>query len=211
MSHAEPKRPRVRVHVLSIAVIIGLMCTAGAAAGTIDALLDWTLHATPKVRLVEHPTKTAIEDHFGSVPYIQWKGGPSKNGLAVHGIDLPTAGSGSIWVYDPVHHIAASSFGGDVSGDKIFYSAPPPSKLPAKDLSRTVSAHGLRLGITPSQAERDLGVSPAALIRIDDHTSQLSVEKTFTCYFEGQTGDCWDFADVLFRDGSATYIELAYP
>ncbi len=202
---------KVHVRAVLIALIVGLFCTAGAAAGTIDALLDWANHTTPKVRSIEHPTKTAIEDHFGEVPYIQWKGGPSKNGLAVHGIELPTAGSGSIWVYDPVHHIAASSFGGDLSGDNIFYSTPPPSKIPAMDLSRTVSAHGLRLGITPGQAERDLGVSPGALIRIDDHTSQLSVVKVITCHFEGQTGDCWESADVLFRDGKATYIELAFP
>jgi len=201
----------VQVRAVLIALIVGLFCTSGAAASTTDALLNWTIQVTPKVRSVEHPTKTAIEDHFGSVPYIQWKGGPTKNGLAFHGIDLPTAGSGSIWVYDPVHHIAASSFGGDVSGDNIFYSPPPPSKIPAIDLSKTVSAHGLRLGITPSQAERDLGVSPGALNRIDDRTSQLSVAKIITCHFEGQTGDCWESADVLFRDGKATYIELAFP
>lgn len=197
--------------VILTALVLGLIRATGAAAGTIDALLDWANHAAPTVRSIEHPPKTSIEDHFGSVPYIQWNGGPSKNGLARHGIELPTAGSGSIWVYDPVHHIAATSFGGDVSGDKIFYSAPPPSKIPAVDLSKTVSAHGLHLGVTPSQAERDLGASPGALIRIDDHTSQLSVVKVFTCHFEGQTGDCWDFADVLFRDGKATYIELAFP
>ena len=205
------KPTKLSVRSLSAAFIIGLICTTVAAASTTDALVNWTNLATPKVRFVEHPTKTAIEDHFGSAPYIQWKAGPATNGLAAHGVTLPTAGSGSIWVYDPVHHIAATSFGGDITGDKIFYSTAPPATIPAVDLSKTVSAHGLHLGITPSQAERDLGVAPSALIRIDDHISQLSVAKIITCHFEGQTGDCWESSDVLFRDGKATYIGLAFP
>jgi hypothetical protein len=201
---------RIRAHWAILAV--GIACTTSATAATLDALVAWSNHTRPpQFRFIENPTKTTVEDHFGNIPYAQWQGGTSKNGLAMHGTYLPTAGSGSTWVYDSVHHIAADSFGGDETGDTILYATPPPSKLAQRDLSGVVSAHGLRLGMTANQAALDLGVAAVAVQRIDNHHSELDVMKNIKCYYEGQHTLCAEQSTVFFLDSRAVYIQLSYP
>jgi hypothetical protein len=62
------------------------------------------------------PASTTISDHFGSVPdNSHWL----RDRLALSGAQVATPAKGSLWVYDPLHHIVAASSIGDESGDLI--------------------------------------------------------------------------------------------
>jgi len=211
MSHTNRGASSARRNFLSIALFAGIACTAGSPDPT-AALVAWAEHAPPQaVNKVTSSVETTFVDYFGAVPISQWKGRRDQSGLAANGLDLPTAGAGSTWVYDPVHHIAAVTFGGEQVGNSIMYADPPPSKIPSRDLSGVVSARGLKLGVTPMQAVTDLGVTTAAVQQVDAHYSALSVKKSFECHFEGQFTTCGHYADVIFHDGHATYISFADP
>jgi hypothetical protein len=191
--------------VASISLWFLVMCASAAIASSLDALVAWAEHAAPQAAYaVSTETPTKVDDHFGAVPYAQWKGPRGKDGLAANGMYLPTAGAGSTWVYDPVHQIAASSFMGEETGDHILYAAPPPSTIPTRDLSHTVSAHGLKLGMSPGQAAHDLGVAITALQRVDAHHSCLSTNDIT----QQDGAPLGHYATIVFRDGKAVYIAL---
>jgi hypothetical protein len=202
----------MRAQSFWIVLALGVACTTSATASTLDALVAWANHLPPaQLRFIENPTNTTVEDHFGSIPYVNWHGGANKNGLAMRGTYVPTADAGTTWVYDPAHHIAADTFGGDVTGDTILYAVPPPSKIVERDLSGVVSAHGLKLGMTQNQAAVDLDVAATAVQRIDAHHSELSVSKRIKCDYEGQHTLCGEQSTVFFLNGRAAYIQLSYP
>ncbi len=205
MFHGGLKASRSRVRSL-IAFFAAILCTSIAAADTTDALVSWAEKTTPMAWQAGSLTtaSTMVADHFGSIPYEAWSK-RGQNGLGYPGVDLPTAGAGSSWVYDSVHRIAAGTAYNDDGGwdDLIAYAAAPPSKIPGRNLSGVVSVRGLKLGMSPSQAASDFGVSASAAKRLDAHTSALSVLKNCP-----KPQRCAHFGVVVFRDGHAVYITL---
>jgi hypothetical protein len=187
---------------------IGLLCAGIAAADTTDALVSWAEKTTPIAWQLGSLTavSTAVADHFGSKPYSGWtKRG--ENGLGYPGLGLPTAGVGSSWVYDAVHGIAAGTMYNDDGGwdDQISYNAAPPSKLPSRDLSGVVSAHGLKLGMTTAQAVAAFRVSPSAVHKLDARTAALALLNKCP-----KPQPCSNYGVVIFRDGHAVYIMLGW-
>ena len=125
--------------------------------------------------------------------------------LGADGRRLPTAGSGSFWVYDPRHHILAVSDHGDVSGASIFFcSARPPIALPVRNLTNIVSTHGLRLGLPMAQALAILGVAKAGLRAIAPGRFIVVARKNRKC----GTYDCAHDNAVIFEGGRTIAIAL---
>jgi hypothetical protein len=177
--------------------------TATSAADPNGALANWASHAEPQAAYhLPRPDITAVHDWFASVPA---SGMRNKWGLGMGGTDLGTAGGGSNGVYDYVHHIAATTYYGEIGGSSIFYAGAPPSAIVSKDLSGVHSVHGLMLGISMPQAARDLGVPASKAHRTDAHYSVLSVANPYKCGI----ATCGHFAVVVFRDGRTVYINLA--
>lgn len=196
------------VHVFPMLCAISIVCVGIAAADTTDALTAWAEKTTPTPWQLGLLTtvNTTVDDHFGAKSYEAW-GKRGENGLGYPGIELPTAGAGSSWVYDREHGIAAGTTYNDDGGwdDKISYNAPPPSKIPSRNLSNVVSAHGLRLGMTPPQAVAALRVSASAVRKLDSRTSALGV-----LHHCPKPQRCSTYGAVIFRDGHAVYIMLGY-
>lgn len=192
-------------HAATISVCFLIACASAVLASSVQPLVSWAEHAAPQaVNAVSTAAPTKVDDHFGALSYAQWKGPRDREGLAAHGIDLPTADAGSTWVFDPVHRIAAETAAGDQTGDNIMYAAPPPSAIPARDLSHVISAHGLKLGMSPAQAAHDLDVSMTALQRVDAHYSFVSTND-LTQHNGVPVGH---YAIIVFHDGHAVYISL---
>lgn len=166
-------------------------------------LLEWANALSEELNgPVTDRVRTSIGDHFGPMPYTNihsWR-----HALAHNGRLIETAGDGSYWVYDPVHHIAASSQSGDLTGDLILYSQRPPARVPTRDLSHIVSSRGLRLGITPALAARALGVPQSAVKRVSARESILYVRKNRMC----GPSPCAHDATVIFRNNRAISIAL---
>lgn len=166
-------------------------------------IVDWANAALREADgPIIQPVRTDVSDHFGPVPYSslnRWR-----FALANGGPKIETAGSGSFWVFDPVHHIAAVSEGGDARGDAIFYSPKPPFRLPARDLSKVASMRGLRLGISPSRAAEILRVSSGAVKRTSADESVLYARKDRIC---GKYS-CANDATVIFRNDKVVSIAL---
>jgi len=85
--------------------------------------------------------KSTVADRFAHPP-------------AAGGEGESTAGSGSTWVYDRAHGIAAWLENGDLTGSEILYVSSPPGSLPSRDLSHVVSVRGLHLGMPPRKPRR---------------------------------------------------------
>lgn len=200
----------MRVLVVVSILALAIACAGVAAADNLDALVSWAEHTTPpkwQAGLL-FTVPTSVEDHFGRLTYEAWKK-RGQNGLGYPGLELPTAGVGSSWVYDPAHHIAAGTGYSDDGGwdDQISNAASPPSKIPARNLSGVVSARGLKLGVTPRQAAAAFAVPVSAIRSIDAHDSGLSVLKK--CPLPQHCTQFSNFyAVVIFRDGRATYIQM---
>lgn len=115
------------------------------------------------------------------------------------------AASGSSWLYDSVHGIAAGPEYGDVHGDRIMYAPAPPVAISERDLSGVVSRFGLHLGSTSTEAIRILRVSPSAVKRIGPHRSILYARADRRCGKDY----CAHDAFVIFTNDRATSISLA--
>jgi hypothetical protein len=169
-----------------------------------DRLLAW---ADARIAVSDGPREasvsTTVSDYFGKSPYATRR--TPGNGLAAGGRRAPTAASGSFWVYDPVHGIAAGSEYGDVHGDRIMYAPAPPVAVPRRDLSGVVSPLGLHLGSTSTEAARILRVSLSAVKRIGPHRSTLYARADRRCGKD----QCAHDAIIIFADDRATSISLA--
>ena len=199
---AEGRKPPPTMIAKSM-IIAALACVVTIATAAADgALANWVWHARPHFAY-QRPDMTAVHDWFASVPA---NGDRNKWGLGMGGTNLGTAGGGSNGVYDYVHHIAATTYYGEYSGSAIFYAGAPPSAIVSRDLSGVHSVHGLMLGISMPQAARDLGVPASKVHRVDAHYSVLSVVNLNKCGI----ATCGHSAFVIFRDGRAVYIDLAY-
>jgi hypothetical protein len=196
-----PRRWLVASVLFGVALGPQLARSQDAAA---DPLLRWASAEIDRVNPRVDAVATRVFDHLGPVQYgddpLHWW----RHALATNGRKIETAGSGSYWVYDPVHHLAAMSEGGDAMGDSIFESAAPPAALPARDLSGVVSARGLRLGLSSAQAAHDLGVPLAAVKRISPREAVLYARAPRRC---GPYA-CAHDATILFRDDRAVAISL---
>ena len=142
MFHGGLRASRSQVRSL-IAFFVAILCTGIAAADPTDALVSWAEKTTPMAWQAGSLTTvpTTVADHFGSIPYEAWSK-RGQNGLGYPGVDLPTAGAGSSWVYDSLHRIAAGTVYDDDGGwdDLIAYAAAPPSKIPGATFLESVSA-----------------------------------------------------------------------
>jgi len=210
MLRATLNSTHVRARVILTILALGVASACVANADNLETLSSWAEHTAPQAWQggLLFTVQTPVEDHFGRNPYEAWKK-RGQNGLGYPGLALPTAGVGSSWVYDPIHHIAAGTGYNDDGGwdDQISYSASPPSKIPARNLSGVVSARGLRLGVTPRQAATDLDISVSAVRSLDAHYSALSVLKK--CPLPKRCTEFSNyFAVVVFRDGRAVYIKM---
>jgi hypothetical protein len=179
-----------------------------AAADTMGVLVAWAEHSAPQVvREGEfNEVPTSVVDEFKPGPAGRRRG---EWGLGAHGTSLETPEAGSSWVYDYAHHIAAESDYGGFQASIIFYAAPPPSKITSRDLSAVTSARGLKLGMSPQQAARDLGVPIASVSpvkiggKVVPHYSALSVNKPCP-----KPQMCGQGAIVFFEDNRAIAIEI---
>jgi len=154
-----------------------------------DRACDTGLNDPPRDAFV----KTVLDDRFPA-------------SLGVDGRRLPTAGSGSRWVYDPSHHILAVSEHGDVDGASVFLcAASPPISLPVRNLAKVRSSHGLRLGLPMASALRILRVSKASLRSISHGRSIVVARKDRKC----GTYDCAHDNTVVFEEGRVIAISLA--
>jgi hypothetical protein len=181
---------RIAIFVCALCVNLGFATTPAQAHGH---LLAWAEsgqahYLGPNAK----PFMMGIEDRF-----------PRR--LAAGGVKAETACSGSRWVYDYVHHIAAVEDGGP---EALLYLGDPPERLPARDLSRVVTARGVRLGESPLQVTTALSVSRSDVVRTSTHRQFLYLEKTV--YIKGQTHDFADIARIIFSDGRAVSIWLAH-
>jgi hypothetical protein len=146
-------------------------------------------------KVSDPPVTTRVSDYFGTSPNAE---------IAVGGRRLLTAGKGSLWVYDPVHHIVAVSEYGDVNGNSVIYSEKPPANLPARNLSHVLSAHGLRLGMPAVAVAAILGVRPGVVRQTSATGSYLYARKPRMC----GTRKCAHDAIVIFEHDRAVAISL---
>lgn len=116
-----------------------------------------------------------------------------------------TACSGSRWVYDYAHHIAAGFDGGP---EMILYMSKPPVKLPSRDLSHVSTARGVRLGDTPKEVVAALKVPLSYVTQSSDHRQFLDLAKPVL--HAGDTHVFYDLATVVFEGGRVVSIWLAH-
>ncbi len=145
--------------------IVGLVLAFGLAQPVTaqhDRLLAWAdtwIAAADGPR--EPSVSTTVSDYFGTSAYATRR--RQGSGLAAGGRRALTAASGSYWVYDPVHGIAAASEYGDVHGDRIMYAVgasrrrPGPRPLASRLQVRAASRlkHRRSGSNTPRLARRD--------------------------------------------------------
>jgi hypothetical protein len=117
---------------------------------------------------------------------------------------IGTAGKGSSWVYDPVHHLASGTFCCEFEADFIAVaSSPPPKPVPTRNLSHVHSHFGLFIGMTIREAELALGIDPVSEPRPKKRYYELSFQAGPRFALGGGFNGF-----VLFRDGRAIKIEL---
>jgi len=158
-----------------------------------DPLTAWgaavTAIADPRM-LKASPFPMNVEDHF------------SKR-LAPGGTKDQGPCSGSTWVYDYVHHIAAAESGGP---EMILYAGNPPVKVPNRDLSHVVTARGIRLGDTPAKVVKALQFPLSAVTRTSNDRGYLYLSKPVYLSDDVSHYKYFDIAMILFRDGRVVSI-----
>jgi hypothetical protein len=127
------------------------------------------------------------------------------NRLALGGLKAETACSGSIWVYDYVHHIAAGYDGGP---QMILLIGDPPIKLPSRDLSHIVTIRGVHLGQTPQEVAAALHVSVSDIGRTSSQRQFIALQKPVR--HPGDIHTYYDLANIVFNNGRAVSIWLAH-
>jgi hypothetical protein len=138
--------------------------------------------------------KSTVADRFAHPP-------------AAGGEGESTAGSGSTWVYDRAHGIAAWLENGDLTGSEILYVSSPPGSLPSRDLSHVVSVRGLHLGMTPAEAAKIMGVSTSAVRPMSGVLTLFTATHAPPCP-TGPEGSCDIDAVIKFKGGHAYSIGL---
>jgi hypothetical protein len=143
------------------------------------------------------------EDHFGFTARNDRT--PEHGGLAMNGLQI----NSGRWVYDYAHHIVAAEFGKDPYSDFVALAPNPPESLPSRDLSHVRSAHGLHLGMTPSEAVRLFRLPPKTIVTVDGERQFISQQVDFEqreYHIEHRTGFS---VAIVFRYSRATSIMLS--
>lgn len=179
-----------RFYPALLAVFIALTPRPAIAHGSFEQWAESALAMAGRADEASFPMR--IEDRF-----------PAR--LALGGIKAETACSGSIWVYDYVHHIAA---GYDGSPEMILFIGDPPIKLPSRDLSHIVSNRGVHLGQTPEEVAFELHVPKSDVVRRSRQQQTLSLQKPVR--FPGDNHTFYDLANIVFNNGRAVSIWLAH-
>jgi hypothetical protein len=119
------------------------------------------------------------------------------------GTNDQTPCSGTRWVYDYAHHIAAGGGGGP---EMLLYAGSPPIKVPSRDLSHVSTVRGVRLGSTPEQVVKALNVPLTDITRTSTHREFIYLSKPV--YFAGDHyhHEFIDAAMIVFHDGRAISI-----
>ena len=190
------KRRRFRPTAIVFVAAAALVLFAPNEARAQNSLLAWASAIVSQAIPNANPVPSNVADRFSRAP-------------AAGGRTLDTPGSGSAWVYDRIHRIAAWSETGDLTGAEIlFVDSPPPGILPQRDLSRVDSVHGLRLNETAADVARILGVPPSRTRATSAHRSVLFVAKRPIPCGPGREPPCESDAVVKFKDGRAISIGL---
>ncbi len=125
--------------------------------------------------------------------------------VASGGLKAETPCSGSRWVYDYKHHIAAGDDGGPTM---VVYAPAPPVTLPSRNLIDVRTIRGLHLGSTPQQVTTAFGVPSADVVQMSPHRQYLYLEKGVRLGHDPH--EYADIAIVTFRDGRAVSIWFAH-
>jgi hypothetical protein len=180
----------VRSAALAALVFIALAITPAKAH---DEFTSWAETAQKKAYFGgDKSWPMAIEDRFTVR-------------LAAGGTKAETACSGSRWVYDYVHHIAAGYDGGP---QMILYVGKPPIKLPSRDLSHVSTIRGIHLGESPEHVAAALKVPLSDVARASKHRQFLYLSKPV--HLPGDTHIFYDLSMIVFDDGRAVSIWLAH-
>ena len=125
--------------------------------------------------------------------------------LATGGTKAETACSGSTWVYDYVHHIAAGYDGGP---EMVLYMGKPPIKLPSRDLSYVSTVRGIHLGESPEHVAAALRVPLSDVTRASKHRQILYLSKPV--HIPGDSHVYYDLSTIVFENGRVVSIWLAH-
>ncbi len=187
-SHLSPLG--IRLWLLALSLVIVLTAMPALAHGAFE---QWAETAQIRAgRANENARPMGIEDRF----LVR---------LAIDGPKAETDCSGSEWVYDYVHHIAAGYDGGP---QMILYIGDPPIRLPSRDLSHVATVRGVRLGETPEQVTAALHVPVSDIERTSSHRQFIALQKPVR--HPGDSHIYYDFAMIVFNDGRAVSIWLAH-
>jgi hypothetical protein len=181
-----------RIACLAMATVV---CAGISQARALGAdVLSWAGPIVDSAIPNGTAVKSTVADRFAHPP-------------AAGGEGEPTAGSGSTWVYDKAHGIAAWLENGDLTGSEILYVSSPPGSLPSRDLSNVVSVRGLHLGMTPAEAAKVLGVSTSAVHTMSGIPTLYTATHAPPCP-TGPEGSCDIDAVIKFKAGHAYSIGL---
>jgi hypothetical protein len=159
---------RIQASLAVVATLCALLVPRPAASHD-AALMTWANAALDRAEDYRiKPVKTAIDDHFN-------------HDLISGGHIAETPCSGTSWVYDYRHHIAAGRDRGSGPLQIILYANDPPTKVPSRDLSSVESAHGLHLGMTSSEVAKMYRVSTNTIVKLSNGRRVLSLEKDVKC------------------------------
>jgi hypothetical protein len=196
-------------------IVLTACLTVSAAYGetappAIDpALLKWAngiFEPAPYRNVQTTPdAKIAHVDYLGmeSMADRRRRRSPGRDALWKPALPIGSAGKGSVWVYDPVHHLASGTSCCEFESDFIAVASPPPRPVPSRDLSQVRSHLGLFIGMTIREAELALGIDPASEPRATKRYYELS----FQSGPRFQSGGGFN-GFVLFRDARAIKIEM---
>jgi hypothetical protein len=177
---------------LSFIVFVVVFLMPHPADSHDDALATW---ATAALEYAEDyrvkPIATTIDDHFDHY-------------LIAGGQVAETACSGTSWVYDHRHHIAAGRDRGTGPIQMLLYAKDPPTTMPDRDLSSVKSDLGLHLGMAASEVARLYRVSSHAIVQLPSHRRVLYLDKLVKC------GDqaCGHDIVVVFENARVVSISL---
>jgi hypothetical protein len=190
------KHERPHFRPIACVAMTMFLCAGASHARVLGAdLLSWAGAIVNGAIPNGTAVKSTVADRFAQPP-------------AAGGQGESTAGSGSTWVYDRAHGIAAWLENGDLTGSEILYvNSPPPGPLPSRDLSKVVSVRGLHLGMTPAEASKTLGVSTSAVKPMSGVLTLFTATHAPPCP-TGPEGSCEIDAVIKFKAGKAYSIGI---
>lgn len=184
----------VRIFVsVAVIAVAAVLSTPTPASSHDDALALWggIIIEFAESEEIGKPISTDIDDHF-----------PPDS---LHGATIAeTPCSGTWWVYDARHGIAAGADRGVPYIQDILYDGPPPTRLSSPDLSSIRSEHGLHLGMSVAQAAAVFHLRSPKLETLPGGLTVLSLEHDVAC----GSYKCAHDKIIIFDAGRAVSISL---